>query len=294
MGLSFRPRPGPIKQSMEPRPFHLQRGPNVLSGDVRGPASATDCPALVLIPDILLSRSHGFYPFVAESWASTRRVVTYDASCSGYCDGGAAIDAALARTYRLSTEIEDIVGLVRALGDGTIAGGWDRTRLALVGHGKGAALALHADRRLRAEGRSSPTALVLIAPPMTLVREGRTESDASSGVLVPTDADPDGVRLGAEFLEDARRLSEFASIPELLSTTPAPVLIVAGEEDAVFAPSEAEALLASGSVHKDRLVVVEKAGHNFTAGPRLTEPTVALAYLRDVVHRFLREAETAG
>jgi hypothetical protein len=64
---------------------------------------------------------------------------------------------------------------------------------------------------------------------------------------------------------------------------------VAGEEDRTFLATEAETLLKAGHPPKDRLVVVEKAGHRFGATDPFESPTVALEYARDVIHRFLRE-----
>lgn len=273
--------------------FQTEHAGCVVAGDCRLPDEGAAWPAVVLIPDILLSRRHGFYPFVADAWASSRLVVTYDGSTSGYAGSASGIDQQVARRYTLSAELADVLALVQQLDERQLpcADSWDGRRLALVGHGKGAALALHLDRRLRAEGRTAPAALALLAPPATLVREGWLGEQArrDAVVCVPIDGQGGEVRLGVDFLEDARALQELAGLEELMQGTPSSVLLVAGEEDRVFPPAEAETLLAAGNSPKDRLVVVEKAGHSFAAAHPFDRPTVALEYVRDVVDRFFRE-----
>jgi acetyl esterase/lipase len=270
--------------------FELPRAGRVVHGDCRLPEESGTWPAVLFLSDILLSRRHGFYPFLTQGLALSRVVFAYDAGHSGY-SGSGGIDREVASGYTLSSELADVLDIVAALRRGALpcAAAWDGRSLALVGHGKGAALALHVDRHLRQAGLPAPQALALLAPPSTLAREG-----GEGGVQVPVDPAPGGqstheVVLGADFLADTKALQNQATLRELMGTTPASVLLVAAEEDVVCPVQEAELLLQAGHSPKDRLVVVEKAGHNFAAGDPQEGPTPALVYVRDVVDRFLRE-----
>ena len=275
--------------------FRLDHLDRHVPGECRLPDDGADLTAVLVLTDILLSRRHGFYPFLAETLASDRLVVSIDAALSGYSAGSTDVDVGVARTYSLGSEVVDALAVLTALEDGTLpcSDVWDGQRLALIGHGKGAAVALHLDRRLREEGRPAPTALALLAAPATLVREGWV-GDEDRGLAVPVDPPSDGdgpdmVTLTPEFFDDARGLAETATLKELIATTPTPVLVVAGEEDVVFPVAESEELMTAARAPKDRLVVVEKAGHHFGAGHPFGGAPTTLVHANDVIDRFLRE-----
>ncbi|MFQ5505709.1 MAG: alpha/beta hydrolase [Planctomycetota bacterium] len=256
-------------------------------GECRAPDQTDGLPAVLMIADILLSRGHGFYPYLAESLAASRLVYSYDASSSGYAPGRQGIGGGLAADYRLGSELEDLSLLVAALCESRLgcARRWDGRSLCLVGHGKGAALALHLERRLRERPGRLDVTLVLLSPPSTLVREGWNASRAGP-VRVPGDEEP-AIELGPGFLGDARELEQQESLLELMATTDAAVLLIAGEEDRLFPVREAELLAQAAARPEVRLVVVEKAGHKFGVSHPFGGPTPALVYVCDVVDRFL-------
>jgi pimeloyl-ACP methyl ester carboxylesterase len=319
---------------------------DVLCGDVYGPACATRdssdespsgslpasssgagpayegdlVPAVLFVPDILLSRRHGFYPYLCRQMARERLALCVDSARSGYGevadengsaggDAGAArgmpaFDADRASGYLLSRELQDLVRVVRSLARGELPGAetWDQRHLTVVGHGKGAALALHLSRRLPMEGLPV-TGVVLMSPPSTLVREGSVEGDPAIHVPVDPGAVDRKIHgeelvhdivLGSEFLADARQLSELASLSELMSSCEPPVLMLVGEEDPVFDVEEAERLLRVGHSDKDVLNVVEMAGHHFGAAHPFEGPTPPLDYVVDQCLRFFRSIERSA
>jgi len=246
-----------------------------------------ELPAVLILTDILLSKHFGFYPYLSEVLADGCGVWSIDAATSGYRTGIPDFDDLVARNYTLSSELEDLEALIAALLEGSVSGAasWNRRDLMLAGHGKGAALALHLERRLRTTYSAVRCSLVLLSPPATIVREGWVGDGASArGVRVPCDRGQ--VELGPGFLDDARHLQATATLEQLMSTTNAPVLAVCGEQDPVFKVREAERLLRAGDSSKHHLVVIEKAGHHFGARHPLGDPPRPVRTVGEVVARF--------
>ncbi|PIE23577.1 MAG: hypothetical protein CSA62_06980 [Planctomycetota bacterium] len=281
--------------------LRLCRNEETLAGELRIPDANGPRPALLFVPDILLSRRHGFYPWFCERLAQERLVLSLDAGHGGYgeTEGRAqgclpSFDKQRASEYLLSRELQDLVHVVRSLARGDLdeRAQWDGKHLTLAGHGKGAAIALHLYRRLMVEGYPVSSVL-LLSPPATLVREGilgdrlRIHVPADPG----TDQGDTDVVLGSEFFSDARELAEMATLSELMSSCEAPTLLLCGEEDPVFGINEAERLLRVGHTEKDSLLVVEMAGHHFGAAHPFEGPTAPLLYAAEQCEHFLSNCE---
>jgi pimeloyl-ACP methyl ester carboxylesterase len=236
----------------------------------------------------LLSKQFGFYPYLSDVLAGSSSVWSVDPGLSGYHPGIPDFDECVAKKYTLSSELADLEHLVAAMLEQRVSGApmWNRREIVLIGHGKGAALALHLERRLRSAGSGLSCALALLSPPATIVREGWVAGKAGrSRVRVPCDRGD--VELETGFLDDARELEASASLEELMATTSAPALVVCGEQDPVFTVREAERLVSAGDPSKDQLVVIEQAGHHFGAThpfDRVPGPVKAVA---EVVRRFV-------
>ncbi|GEM_PF-1791920 len=271
--------------------FQVPQPAGSCHGDCRLPATPKKLPALAFLPDLCFTKAYGFYPWLRERLAAR-------SLCLGI-DGGLPFReeaedlARRAAEYTLSREIAAWMATFRALFRGDLPGAdsWDRENLAILGHGKGAALALHLDRRLRAEGRPAPQALVLLCPPRTLVRQGG--EGGMDRVEVSLD-DARTVVLHGPFLEDARRLARLASLVELVATTPARLLVLAAEEDRVFPVTEAEDLVKAAESSRVRLLLLEETGHFLGSGHPFEGPTPALSAALAAIERFLDERFGSG
>ncbi len=269
--------------------FHTFRvdGPQgACLGECRLPAARSGLPALAFVPDLCFTRAYGFYGWLADALSSEVYWFAIDAGLPLPRGGDDADLAARARGYTLSRELAGWLAGLRALEERRLpcAGAWNGSDLVLLGHGKGAALALHLDRRLRAGGGIAPRALVLLCPPATLVRE------AGRGRPAEVSLDDAGtLALGDEFLADARRLAQIAPLDELVAECPAPILVIAAEEDAAFPPAEAERLVAQSLPGRVRLLVLEEVGHFLGCGHPFTRPSPALRQAAEAIRRFLNE-----
>ena len=244
-------------------------------------------PAVLLVPDLLLSQQTGFYPRLAEHLASRAYVLGIDAASSGYLPGQRNFDPSVAEGYRLGAELADLVTLLTALRAGELPQSqvWDGRRLCIVGHGKGAALALHLERRLHVQGLGFEGSLALLCPPSTLMRAGWPET-GEARVTVQVE-DGSALELAPGFLEDLRELDALAPLPELVACASWPMLFISGEEDPVFPVSETEELLGHAGIDKARFVVIENTGHAFSASDPSRGSSRALDEMLGQLDRFL-------
>lgn len=251
------------------------------------PGDGEGLPAVLFVPDLLLSQQAGFYPRLCERLAQKALVLGIDAGSSGYLPTRPDPDPERAAHYRLGSEIADLVRVVEALKERELPQSqvWDGQRLCIVGHGKGAALALHLERRLLVQGLAFDGGLGLLCPPSSLLREGWPET-GDARITVPLDG---GfcVKLAPGFLDDARALASMAALPELVACSSWPLLFVAGEEDCVFSIAETEELLAHAGTGKARFCVIEKVGHAFSADETSRASSPALERVAVELERFV-------
>lgn len=208
-------------------------------------ASQRDAPPVVLLRGYELDSDWAFYPYLAARLAEVRPVwIPVPPS-----------------PYSLLGELEQVEILARAWSQGQIpdAPGRAQGAVGLVGHAKGAALALLAAAHGCVQG------VVGLASLSTLQR------GAAGG-----------------------RHPELASAPHRFHMERAvralavPVLLVHGEEDHVAPPAEAELLYHWLPKETGRLIMLEKTGHSFGADHPFTATTKELELAVQVICEFFR------
>lgn len=208
-------------------------------------ASPREAPPVVLLRGYELEADWAFYPYLAERLAEVRPVwIPVPPS-----------------PYSLLGELEQVEILARAWSQGRIpeARGRALGAVGIVGHAKGAALALLAAARGCVQG------VVGLASLSTLQR------GAAAG-----------------------RHPELASAPHRFHMERAvralevPVLLVHGEEDHVAPPAEAELLYHWLPKETGRLMMLEKTGHSFGADHPFTATTKELELAVQVSCEFFR------
>jgi len=203
-------------------------------------------PPVIMLRGFDLAADWAFYPYLVTRLAEQRPVwLLPDRS-----------------TPSLVAELDQVETMLRAWGQGQRPPGCAQVpgAIGLLGHGKGATLAL-----LAAAQGLGVQGVVGLAPLSTFNRGA-----AASKRL----------ELGDEahrfFVERAAR------------SVAVPVLIVHGEEDHVVAPVEAELLYHWLPKETGRVILLEKTGHSFGAGHPFTATTKELEVVTRVSCNFFR------
>jgi pimeloyl-ACP methyl ester carboxylesterase len=248
-----------------------------------------------LLPDFLLSRRWGFYPYLATELAKTFCVVTFDPStCPFTNEGEPQLAADQLDRYCFSAELEDLDRVLTQLRQGRVDGPADCLpaaapwRVGLVGHTKGGALAL-----VRASEDKNVAAVACLSAICTMNRltDGARERLLAEGRLPIQDpASNRQVWLGRRFLEDFRAHPERFTLERIARDLEVPLLLVHGEEDSAAGIEEAETLYHWTDKNRSRLVVLEKTGHTFGAEHPFHEPTADLERVAEMVGMFLERS----
>jgi pimeloyl-ACP methyl ester carboxylesterase len=272
---------------MELLPFELQDGPPI-AGEMRMPARGRGLLPILLLPDFLLFRGWGFYPFLAERLAERFCVITFDASRSGFRAGN-QFKADLFHEYSLSSELEDVRRILAHLYSHKLPGA-DRVktegdqRLGLCGHTKGAALAL-----ILATELPEAAAVACLSSICTINRlsdgdRDRLLRDGSLDLREPVAGST--VSMGRAFLDDLRQNPERFALERIVRGFTRPLLFVHGEEDGAASIEEAETLYHWSNKDRSRLVVLEKTGHTFGARHPFDGPNDDVEKVAHVVRSF--------
>jgi pimeloyl-ACP methyl ester carboxylesterase len=260
-------------------------GPLALHIAVCCPDSRERVPLVLFLPDLLLSNSFGFYPWFAEAMSKEwgAMVARLSPQLQEEERGGGGIGDP--EEYSLGRETVAVLSYIAGLlqGKGACVGEWDKKSFIIVGHGKGCALGLHLDRRLRVEGLPSPDAIILMNSPGSLLREPR-----QSPPLVVQD-DGSTLALGDLWSEDLEALAELSPLEEIVETTSTPLLMVVAEEGGRFPVSESERLFSHAGREKDSFLVIEKTGHSFSTKQPFEGPSPELKSLLHSFGRFVQK-----
>ncbi len=242
-------------------------------------------PLVLFLPDLLLSHNFGFYPWFAESMAKDWGAIVARLSPQLEKEARGTEGPNDPKEYSLGREVVSVLAYLGGLLEDSSAcvGEWDRENLVIVGHGKGCALGLHLDRRLRVEGFLSPNAIILLNPPESLHR-----GPQQNPPLVTQD-DGTTMELGELWNEDLLALADLCPLEELVETTSTPLLVVVGEEGGRFPVSESERLFSHAGREKDSFLVLEKTGHFFSTKHPFEGPSKESKALLHSCGRFVQD-----
>jgi len=254
-----------------------------IRGDMRFQSGRVARPAVVICHSFMAFKNWGWFPYVAERLAQAGFVsVSFNFSRSGVNEPPDRItdfDAFASNT--ISHELEDLEVVLKAIVRGEIGKYLiDPGRIALLGHSRGAAIAL-----LAAAGSENVSVLVSWSSVATFDRwtEHQKTQWRKAGFL-PLSKDS----AISPLLNDIEGNRGTLDLVGAAARVRVPWLIVHGSEDLIVRFSEAEQLFAASDQSKTTLIPLKKVGHLY-GGPEVT-PDSAIHRVLDETIQWLKRA----
>lgn len=254
------------RESVEVLPFSLpspQKGWPI-HGQVRLPRVEPCPPIVVLAHDFFESKDTGILPWLAQRLGQRFATVSFSFGGSGMDPGEDRIrhgDRFEQNTISLEVgEILEVTSALRLRGF-LPQGRADVGRLGFAGVGLGGSVALLAAR----EAQAGAVATLGARAEVDFFAEEEREELQRNGVLefeTPR-AWCTPLRLRADFLHDAERLSRSEAVFRAVAGISVPLLFVHGEEDRIVPCRESEQLFHWARKDGSRLIMMEKSGHHF-------------------------------
>jgi uncharacterized protein len=244
-------------------------------GEVWMGAGGRNLPAVVLCHGFQGFKDWAFFPYVAESFVVAGfAVVTFSASRSGVGPGATGFDhPELVEGETVTSDLADLGTVLSALFDGSLPAGRviDLTKVALLGHSRGGALAL-----LMARRNPRIAALVTWSAPARFLRADAkaVERWRREGQLTVPSWSGQPLRVGTAFLDDLDRNKY--DLCEAAAALPVPYLIVHGRADETVPPAEAEELYEASPSEGVEMLWLPEADHNLGATQPFAGPSAAL------------------
>jgi pimeloyl-ACP methyl ester carboxylesterase len=241
---------------------------DLIHGDVRfpHPLGGGRAPAVIICHSFMASKEWGFFPSVAGAIARAGfYTVTFNFSRNGVVgDAQKITDFTSFERNTVSHELEDVEMVMTALQAGHIAGGAaDPGRIALMGHSRGAGVAVvgaAADARVKA--------LVTWSAVASFDRWTQHQKRLwrSLGYLpMARDTQASPLRVGIGLLEDLERNKERLDILRAARALRIPWYILHGREDLTVPVREAELLAECSGSPLTTLALLESIGHLYNA-----------------------------
>jgi uncharacterized protein len=270
-------------------PFRLTSGLRPLEGILTVPEPPGERPVVVVCHGFKGFMEWSFFPAVAALLAGRGFVVVrFNFSGAGVRPGEDRVsDLEAFRCDTFSRELEDLLVVLRALGDELATGRVDVRRIGLFGHSRGGAIALLAAAEPQWQDRVG--ALVTWAAISTVDRAGDEEKAQwrRDGFLtVVNQRTGQHLPIGLEMLEDIEAHREAFDLLAAAGRRRAPWLLVHGEEDATVPVAEGEALRQAAAAP----VILEKipgADHVFGSRHPFQGPHPHLIQALEATQRWL-------
>ncbi len=262
-----------------------------LRGDVRRPRIPGPLPVVVLCHGYRSFKDHLFLPYLALKLA--RRgygVVSFNFSGSGIGpDLHSFSELQKLESSTISQDLADIEAVLDAIGDERIGGGHLASdQVAAVGHGKGAAICLLAaaeDPRLKVVGT-----LAAVSRLDDFGDEARKAWREHGYFAYRDDVLGREIRLSVEILDDLEQNAERCDVARAVQRLGKPLILMHGEEDHACDVSESERLYHQSDKDLTRLVIFEKAGHNFGVSHPFVESNKELERIIQILDAFFQQS----
>ena len=238
-------------------PFRLGHGDREIFGEVRSPGAGERFPVVIVCHSFMAFKEWGFFPHTGRKLADAGfSSITFNFSLNGAGPGARITDRDAFERNTIAQERSDLGRVIDAVARGELPS-VDRGRIALLGHSRGAGIALMA-----AAGDNRIGALVTWAPIATFDRwtQHQKEEWRRKGYH-PMAKDPVALRLGRGLLDGIEGDPELLDLTHSAGRIGIPWLIIHGRADVTVHPAEAERLHAAS--RGSELVLLEGTGHLF-------------------------------
>lgn len=237
--------------------FRLRQGEGAIFGDIRSPAGEGTFPSVIVCHSFMAFKEWGFFPHVGRRLADAGFAsVTFNFSLNGAGPGSKITDRGAFERNTIAQERDDLARVIDAVASGELAPA-DPGRIALLGHSRGAGIAIAA---AASDGRTG--ALVTWAPIATFDRwtHHQKEEWRRKGYH-PLAGDAAALRLGMGLLEGIERDPVLVDLTLAAARVRVPWLIIQGRADLTVHSAEAERLHAAAP--GSELVLLDGTGHLF-------------------------------
>jgi dipeptidyl aminopeptidase/acylaminoacyl peptidase len=163
----------------------------------------------------------------------------------------------------------------------------DADRVGLFGHSRGGGVSILATREKELRGRIR--AVVTWAAVSTFDRLGETETALwreQGEMPIVNMRTGQELAVGVEVLDDVQQNAERLTVVTAAQESPAPILIVHGDQDETVPVAEGRALAATGPAN---LLELKGAGHTFGAVHPFAGPTPELIQALNATQRWFRK-----
>jgi pimeloyl-ACP methyl ester carboxylesterase len=259
-----------------------------ISADLRSFSAGWERQLVIVCHGFLGYKRWGFFPHLSEKIAAAGfHVLTFSFSMNG-------VDESTGRITRpdefagntVSREIEDLEHVIRFSRGGGLPWSIDAAGCGIVGHSRGAAVAILASERTR--GIAS---LVTWSTPSRLDRysERRKKLWKRKGALVFSDSRADSpLRLDYAYYEDIARRSDEYDLPRHAAALEIPHLLIHGQRDAAVTVGEMRGLYGDRLPSSARLEIIPGCSHTFGVTHPMERPTRSLEHAISLTEAFLR------
>jgi pimeloyl-ACP methyl ester carboxylesterase len=257
-------------------PFRLTNGSgDLIRGDLRwSEQGGTPKTLLILCHGFTAHKDWGLFPYAGGELAERGfATAVFNFSHNGIGENPKRFtDIDRFEKNTVSKELEDLLAVIRTIAG--IAGdegcAIDDRRFGVIGHSRGAGIALLGARR---EPRIAAVAgWASIATFYRYTEHQRTMWDAQGYLPVTIRGSKTRLRYGRGMLADLESHREEYDLVETVRHLGIPLLLVHGTADVSVKPREPEDLYASADPSKTRLIMLEGAGHAFGASHPFTLP----------------------
>ena len=273
---------------MVERAFRIRNASgDVITGDLRYVEDGRIKPVLVVCHGFTAHKDWGPFPFFGRRFAELGFAsVVFNFSHNGIGDDFRKFtEFEKFSRNTIGKELEDLLSVLDAIVDGGLAGGaGDAKRIGLVGHSRGAGVAILCasnDRRVKALAAWSTVSTFFR---YTQHQKEMWEQEGSLPVTIRSMKTK--LRYGIEVLRDLEANKEKYDLVRAVHRLNVPLLLVHGEEDISVRPAEAKNLFDASERSRTELILVPHAGHMFGVRAGSTKSTATIEQITDVTAQW--------
>lgn len=277
------------KSQMVEQPFCIKNtSGDQITGDLRYVEDRNARPLLIICHGFTAHKDWGPFPHFGRQFAT----LGFASIVFNFSHNGIGNDFRRFTEYdkfsrnTIGRELEDLRAVIDAVESGEVGGTVvDRYRIGLVGHSRGAGVALlyaSLDTRVKAVAAWSTVATFF-----RYTQHQRELWEKEGFLPVTIRSMQTKLRYGMEMLRDLEDNRDKYDLAKAVQRLSVPLLLLHGEADVSVRPAEAEKLYEVSHKAKTELVLVPHVGHMFGVKSGSTKSTPAVEHITDLTARWL-------